>query len=140
MSRKYRQPGYQDEQRENRPQTQGRQRTSREGPKSPVMPGFRQVLRCAMCGVNLPASFTDVTFTTQCPKCGADLHTCKNCVFFDPASRFECSQPIAERISKKDERNTCTYFEARTTVEKETTSTTQRPLDPREAFERLFKK
>lgn len=140
MSRKYRQPGYQDNdrQREERPRYQPK--TSREGPRSPVMPGFHQVLRCAMCGATLPPNFTDITVSSQCPKCGAALHTCKNCVFFDPAGRYECTQPIPERIAPKDARNTCEFFEARTAVEKETTSITQPPLDPREAFERLFRK
>lgn len=140
MSRKYRQRGYQEGefQKEKRPQRQAR--TFREGPRSPVMPGFHQVLRCALCGATLPAGATEITVSSQCPKCNADLHSCKNCVFFDPTSRYECTQPIPERISRKDVRNSCEYFEARTAVEKETTSAAQRPLDPRQAFERLFKK
>ena len=104
------------------------------------MPGFHQVLRCAMCGATLPASFTEITTASQCAKCGADLHTCKTCVFFDPTSHFECVQPIPQRIARKDVKNRCEHFEARTTIEKETSSTKQQPLDPREAFERLFKK
>jgi len=105
------------------------------------MPGFHQVVRCAMCGVALPASFGEITPLSQCPKCKADLHTCKNCVFFDPSTRFECSQPIAVRVIRKDAQNGCETFEIRSTVEKQITSSSPRPsLDPREAFERLFKK
>jgi len=29
-----------------------------------------------------------ITFDAQCPKCHSDLHTCKNCVSFDPGARF----------------------------------------------------
>jgi hypothetical protein len=138
---KYRQPGYRDRQDRDVRRAPAQPRESREGPRSPQMPGFHQVVRCAMCGVKLPPGFGEVTDLSQCPKCQADLHTCKNCVFFDPASRFECSRPIQLRVSRKDIRNTCESFEIRSTVEKQTTSSTPRPsLDPREAFERLFKK
>jgi len=140
---KYRQPGYHDRDRESRGERRppSEPRPKREGPRSPQMTGFHQVVRCSTCGTTLPAGFGDITALSQCPKCKADLHTCRNCVFFDPSSRFECSQPIELRVSRKDTRNTCESFEIRSTVEKQTTSSTPRPpLDPREAFERLFKK
>ena len=140
MSRKYRQPGYQDKKGEREEGPRRQPRTSREGPRSPIMPAFHQVLRCALCGTSFPPDFTEITVSSRCPKCGADLHTCKNCVFFDPASRFECTQSISERIARKDVKNSCRYFQAQTAVEKETTAATQQPLDPRQAFERLFKK
>ena len=43
---------------------------------------------------------------SRCPKCGADLHTCRNCRHFDTAARFECSQPIKERMRKQGARRT----------------------------------
>ncbi|HEV2389081.1 MAG TPA: metallophosphoesterase, partial [Candidatus Acidoferrales bacterium] len=39
---------------------------------------------------------------------------------FDTGARFECTQPIPERIAKKDARNDCKFFEFRMTVEKDT--------------------
>jgi hypothetical protein len=74
----------------------------------------------------------------RCPKCGFELHSCKQCAFFDTASRFECTQPIAARIPKKDAQNHCSFYSPRTTVERETS--TSRPLDARQAFENLFRK
>ncbi len=140
MGRKYRQPGYQDDE----PRLEGRRvprGSKREGPRSPKMTAFEKVFRCAMCGATLPPSFSEIERSSECPQCGADLHTCKGCVFFDPAGRFECTQPIPERVTPKDKRNECEFFEARTTVEKSTTSAgPPAALDPREAFERLFKK
>ena len=147
MTRKYRQHGYQDD--DSRSEDKSRP-APRKGPRdpsaprSPKMPGFVAVVRCAMCGASLPAT-QEPEFDSQCPKCGAALHSCKNCVSFDPNSRFECTAPIEKRIPRKDARNECTLFEARTRVEKETTNAgvgrpAEAPDDPRAAFEKLFKK
>ena len=117
--RKYRQRGYQDSDRD----------------RMLAMPGKRMVIRCAGCGTVLAA---DMDTTGKCPRCGYELHSCKQCVFFDPSARFECLKPITERIAKKDARNECTFYRPRTTVERETSS--PKPTDARAAFENLFKK
>jgi hypothetical protein len=50
-------------------------------------------------------------------------------------------QPVAERIARKDARNTCLSYSMRVMVEKETsTPAPARPNDARQAFENLFKK
>ncbi len=150
MTRKYRQPGYQDEDRresreERSPLSPRKGPRDPSAPRSPKMPGFLTVLRCAMCGATT-TGYDATDFDAQCLKCGASLHSCKNCVHFDPNSRFECTEPVEGRIAKKDARNECSFFEARTRVEKETTTATpvrrSSPAadDPRAAFERLFKK
>lgn len=62
-------------------------------------------------------------------------------MYFDPGSRFECMQPVKERLTKKDVRNECPSYEMRVTHEKETsTPIASRPSDARQAFENLFKK
>jgi len=62
-------------------------------------------------------------------------------MYFDPGSRFECMQPVKERVPKKDTRNDCMFYEIRVTREKETsTPASLRPSDARQAFENLFKK
>ncbi len=144
--RKYRQHGYEDNRgrrerprRSSGPRPSG-PRPSRGGPRSPRMTKFHQVIRCSMCGGTLPPSFSEVGATSQCPKCATDLHTCKNCVYFDPGARFECSEPVPQRVANKNDRNDCRFFEIRTAVEKATTSVRERPLEPREMFERLFRK
>ncbi len=140
MAQKYRQRGYQDSDGSGKEKRRSQPKPSREGPRSPRMPGFHEVRRCAICGVQLSQSYSDIEVSSQCPKCGADLYTCKNCVYFDPASRFECTQPIPKRIPRKDVRNDCQYFQARITAEKITTSGSQKPQDARDAFQNLFKK
>lgn len=140
MSQKYRQPGYQDQDRGDQQGRRHQKKPMREGPRSPRMPGLQEVTRCAMCGAPLPRSLDEISFSSQCPKCEADLHTCKNCTYFDPGSRFECTQSIPKRIAGKDVKNSCESFHARTVVEKITTSGSQKPSDARNAFEDLFKK
>ena len=107
------------------------------------MPGFQEVLRCAMCGAVVPPP-VEIGLESTCPKCRSDLRTCKNCGNFDTSARFECTQDIPERITKKDIRNECEFFVARTSIERETHdsggSGTGRPLDPRAAVDNLFRK
>jgi hypothetical protein len=153
LTRKYRQRGYQDtdkpekkEKQRERPQ-EGRRPHDHLGPRTPRMVGSVVRARCSNCGTVLVAGF-DVN--GQCPKCNQELHCCKQCVHFDTGARFECTQPITERITRKDARNECTFFEFRVTVEKDTAPTAPspspattesiRPNDARKAFEDLFKK
>jgi len=144
--RKYRQRGYQDDDRDRppRPDTArparepgapaATRRISRDGPGNVNMPGFREVVRCAQCGAVIEA---EVGFDGRCPRCGVELHSCAQCTYFDPGSRFECMQPVPARISPKSAKNACTLYAARTTVERETT--TPRVDDARKAFDDLFK-
>jgi hypothetical protein len=137
---KYRQHGYQDR-GEKTPKREAAERPVKKdtfGPRPIQMPGTRAVSRCSQCG-SLLQSLSDPV--GQCPKCGFELHSCKQCTYFDPSSRFECTQPIPERIPRKDQRNECTFYSMRVMVEKETsTPAALRPNDARQAFENLFKK
>ena len=162
---KYRQPGYQDrdwESKHQEPRGEGKRKPPPErtsgpprwdhalGPKPVNLPGTRAVSRCAQCGTVLDGTAA----LGQCPKCGFELHSCKQCMYFDTGAQFECTQPIPERIAKKDARNNCTFYAFRTTVEKDTAPTTaspqpsapssnggySRPNDARKAFDDLFKK
>jgi hypothetical protein len=143
VAAKYRQHGYQD--RDEKPRRESAEKSSGAPPKRdntfgprPVnMPGTHAVSRCSQCGTVLPG----MPPTGLCPKCGFELHSCKQCAYFDPGSRFECMQPVPKRIERKDVRNDCTFYELRVAREKETsTPATPRPNDARQAFENLFKK
>jgi predicted RNA-binding Zn-ribbon protein involved in translation (DUF1610 family) len=95
------------------------------------------VSRCSHCGTELTVALDHVG---RCPKCGFELHSCKQCTHFDPGSRFECTEPIPKRIPDKSAGNDCTFFELRVRVEKDTSPGKARPTDARAAFENLFKK
>ena len=76
--------------------------------------------RCSNCGAVLTAGFDP---NGQCPKCQFELHSCKQCRFFDSGAQFECTQPIPERITPKDTKNNCKFYEFRMTIEKDTAPT-----------------
>lgn len=154
--RKYRQRGYQDSDRDRRPQQGGppaaaprppadrietradkAERRALDG-RGPNMPGFHEVMRCARCGNVLTDA---IAADSRCRRCGADLHSCAQCESFDAGKRYECAQAIPARISPKDVRNTCTLFVPRVTVERETHSQAQpqAPGSARKAFDDLFK-
>ncbi|HEY6763378.1 MAG TPA: hypothetical protein VI386_01290 [Candidatus Sulfotelmatobacter sp.] len=145
---KYRQHGYQDRDEPRRgsgeklgtdlsPEAVKAKKDNMFGPRPVNLPGTRAVSRCTQCGTVLQG----IPPTGQCPKCGFELHSCKQCAYFDPGSRYECMQPIPIRIPRKDARNECHLYEIRVTREKETsTPVAVRPNDARQAFENLFKK
>jgi hypothetical protein len=160
MDRKYRQRGYRDrdaeDKKRNRPERPNEQppRPKHDllGPRTPRMVGTVMRSRCSNCGAVLAPGFDP---NGQCPRCHAEMHCCKQCVHFDTGKQFECTQPIPERITKKDAKNSCPFFEFRMTVEKDTapvayaaaktqvapvTLSSSRPSDARQAFENLFKK
>jgi hypothetical protein len=136
---KYRQRGYMESDREpQRPKPQSKPQSKpqdREGPRSPRMMAFGEASKCAACGAKAPAI---ISFDTSCSKCNADLHSCRQCTYFDPGAHFECSKSIPKRIVNKTARNTCELFAARIVVERETSSAP--PTDARDAFAKLFKK
>lgn len=132
--RKYRQRGYQDEERPKPAQPRPRSEPVPRELRKPNIPGFRDVVRCFQCGTLVTGPFGEVA---TCGRCRADLHSCAQCSFFDSAARYECTQAIPARVSPKNTRNSCALYQVRTTVERETGSTG--PTDARKAFDDLFK-
>jgi predicted RNA-binding Zn-ribbon protein involved in translation (DUF1610 family) len=52
----------------------------------------------------------------ECPHCGAELHACVNCRFFDPRYVRGCQEPSAiaeETVRDTDRANFCQWFEHR---------------------------
>jgi len=46
----------------------------------------------------------------SCPSCGADLHCCRNCSFFDSYASKQCREPVAELVNGKSKANYCDFF------------------------------
>jgi hypothetical protein len=160
--RKYRQSGYQDSGRgsgsfrSDQPKPQGpRQPLDITGPKLPRLVQNVVASRCFKCAVTLSG---DTNFKGLCPKCGAALHCCKQCVHFDSSTRFQCRKLVPVRIPVKDQENECALFAPAVTVARDTvpngshangtgravdTTAMQTPRsasDARAAFDSLFKK
>ena len=137
--RKYNQRGYMQSDRESqRPKSQSKPQSKpqdREGPRSPRMMAFSETSKCTACGAKTPSN---INVDSSCPKCNADLHSCRQCTHFDPGARFECNKSIPARIMNKHARNTCKLFAARIVVERQTSSGP--PTNARDAFAKLFKK
>jgi hypothetical protein len=158
--RKYRQRGYQDDDRDrrppgprpegggNRPEREpgppaGARRISSEGARNPRMMNSRQVARCTRCGTIVEPQ---VLSRSKCPKCQVDLRSCIQCVNFDPGASLECAIRIPARVSPKDVANDCHHFGIRTTWERETTAAVaekggnpREPSGAKKAFDDLFK-
>ena len=153
--RKYKQRGYQDAgkpERKERPPAKppgGPPHKEHIGPRTPRMVGRVTRARCANCGTVLVPGFDP---NGQCPRCKYELHSCKQCIHFDTGAQFECTEPIPERIPRKDVKNDCTFFAFRTTIEKDTSPAAAAPTpaiqtgpvtsvdSARQAFDNLFKK
>ncbi len=97
----------------------------------------RTLSRCGACGVVLPIATSNLE---QCPSCRAAIHACCQCTHFEPGRRFECTQPIVERIADKNARNACSEFSLRVTIERDASPDGPRPGDAVRDFKNLFKK
>src|ERR1700724_2039033 len=133
MERKYKQRGYRDREaddkkrdRTERP-TEPRPKQDMLGPRTPRMVGTVMRARCSSCGAVLAPGFDQ---SGECPRCHAAMHSCKQCVHFDTAAQFECTQPIPERIPNKLAKNDCTFFEFRMRVKKDTSPLPYAPSAP----------
>ena len=131
--RKYRQQGY----RGPNPEPRRPERPAGDAPPRGSMLAQRTVSRCGACGVVLPIATASLE---QCPSCRAAIHACRQCSHFDTSRRFECTQPIPERVAEKAARNDCAMFTLRVTVERDASPDSVRPADIRRAFDDLFKK
>jgi hypothetical protein len=102
---------------------------------------FHLVTRCNNCAAEIQIE-EKVRVTEQCKNCGTDLHTCRNCLNFDPAARNECTKPVEARVANKGINNTCPLFEAKVLIEKQGSGAAPPKVENshRQAFLDLFKK
>jgi hypothetical protein len=96
------------------------------------------VITCHACKKELSIG-RNVGRKETCPSCGADLHCCLNCSFFDSHVSKQCREPVAELVNGKTRTNYCDFFvfaESRTTDQTEG----EEIKNAREALDNLFKK
>jgi hypothetical protein len=68
-------------------------------------------LRCWKCDDELHDVLIPLSRTEACSKCGADLHVCRMCKFYDTRVNNSCQEPIADYVSDKARANFCGYLE-----------------------------
>lgn len=140
--RKYRHRGYQD---------RGDEPAKGSGPADGTRPRLdgapkgrsigseaTQVFKCGECGERV-LSLEELTPGSTCRKCGSALHSCALCAHYDTSNRFECTEPIPERITKKYDRNDCPSWKGRLQLDLSGPKPSS-PADARAAFDRLFRK
>lgn len=67
---------------------------------------------CYSCGAAL-GTVERIGRRDACLRCGAELHCCRNCQFYDPALHNQCREPQAEPQVDKERANFCDYFSVR---------------------------
>ena len=150
---KYRQKGYRDDEYDD--ERRGNREQQKREPRIPDLGNRHQirslrhaidretvvVTRCGRCGHQVPTSqleFTAEAEELKCLKCGTPLRSCRHCKHFDPDARFECREPVAERIADKWATNDCDRFKPVQALDAtgRRANTTE---DARSAFHNLFK-
>jgi len=158
MERKYRQRGYQDDDRRDDrssrtqapPQKQltPEERIQRKSLRHAIDREAREVLRCHVCGRSI-FDLGTISPSSTCPHCNAALHCCRTCTNFDSAARWECRAEIAEAVPDKHEANACTLYAPRLVLDATGRRSAGSPgngggrgssNDPRAQFENLFKR
>ncbi len=66
---------------------------------------------CWKCGKKLPEfEWGKVSFRATCEHCSADLHVCKNCIYYMPGKPNDCLMPGTEHVSDREKNNLCDSF------------------------------
>ncbi|HPC85586.1 MAG TPA: hypothetical protein P5238_01005 [Smithellaceae bacterium] len=90
---------------------------------------------CSRCQKEIPGD-TPTGRQAQCPFCGADLHVCLNCIFYERGIYNDCRESQAERVLEKSRSNFCDYFQYRNGA----VNPGKRPAGLQEKLSNLFKK
>ncbi len=94
------------------------------------------IFMCWKCSKNILIE-EPVGRSAECPVCHADIHCCKNCIYYSPGSHFDCHEDIDELVSDKEKSNFCDNFKLKRTfdgVKKED----NKAAEAKKAFDSLF--
>ena len=151
--RKYKHRGYQDSgggfgshtgnSQRQQPRVYEPQRERLEdAPRGRTAGGFGpDAFKCNKCG-QIRHSLGELAHDDTCHACGADLHSCGNCRFFDATTLWECRENVPARVVGKQVKNECTFFQPKIVKDLAADKGTK-PMsenDARKAFDALFKK
>jgi hypothetical protein len=94
--------------------------------------------RCQMCGREIVVLGV-IGRRDICEGCGADLHACRQCAFYDVHVADQCREPSADKVADKEAGNFCDFF--RLSVNVPVVSSGADPAaEARRKLEELFRK
>ena len=67
---------------------------------------------CWKCGNTINIE-EPVPRSAECPVCHADLHSCRNCSFYEPGSHYDCHETVDELVRDKEKANFCASFKVK---------------------------
>ena len=91
---------------------------------------------CWKCKKEIEVS--QISRSTECPLCHADLHTCKGCRHYSSGSHYDCKEAVDELISDKEKGNFCDFFQVNANFSACTESASTKADDAKKAFAALF--
>lgn len=152
MSRKYRQAGYQDDDRERRDDRAGKappkrrenlsigERHQRRGLRVGLDRDAVEVVRCHVCSAAVDVADASSP-SSRCPKCAAALHCCRICRHFDSGARWQCRAEITAPVEDKIKANDCSEFAPRKVLDASgrRVAKKRKSNDPKAQFDALFK-
>ncbi|MEJ2346764.1 MAG: hypothetical protein P8090_15440 [Gammaproteobacteria bacterium] len=72
-----------------------------------------EALVCWKSGAPLDDQPLPLGRLAECGACGAQLHVCRLCRFYDPTVSQSCREPVADAVGEKERANFCGYFQPR---------------------------
>lgn len=51
--------------------------------------------------------------SSTCSFCGKDLHSCRNCKFYESGAHYDCRENVTDLVKDKERANFCEWFSAR---------------------------
>ena len=64
---------------------------------------------CWKCGKNIEEG-TQIFRNSECPECKSDLHSCRNCKFYESGAHYDCKESVDFPVNDKERANFCDYF------------------------------
>ena len=98
------------------------------------------LFHCWKCGgrIGYPTG-SRVGQRDTCPKCNSNLHSCRNCQFYDPSKNNQCAEPQAEWVRDKAAANLCNYFAPNPALFASGDSPASKADETKQKFDSLFK-
>lgn len=92
---------------------------------------------CWKCKEPIAAGL-EIFRSTDCPHCGAALHSCVNCRFYQPGSHYDCHETVDEEVQDKEAANFCEYFSVNLSPTASNSCADKKKQAARNAFDNLF--